>query len=500
LPDVKASIAEWTEGLRQYLRLARQYLNKVNKLLGGNRPAVTLLCYIDSRFIRVDVNDKGALMGEPLRMAVECDAITDLPAALQAALKEEPIGRRLWLLHDGVPNYTVEVPVAQVTGLSEEQIDQALLFELQELTGVVTTNLQSSHVLLAQVEGQNQYWLNHAPKTLIAQLQRVARECGCQLAGLLHPAGLPQLISTPAEASDWARLEVWPDVLVGVSGDGMGRCKAWVIQANAKPKRVQAELERWRGAVGDKIPWESLGDGMAVDFLPTNAQAVNLDQADPLALWLAAWGQTLAQTVPTHIPLLLPPEDPNRERWLMSGGAALAVAVCLLHLGWQHYRMHRLDSDKAFLQMGESQIKGMESEISRYKMQHDDLIKKLEPGLRVRTTATPEVLAALRQRLAALLRELAVNVSDGVVVEEIRTKPDAMIVKGVSLDAVEANKLASALETRLHGLGWRIEPPRKKDLALDAKGGPWEFEILLTDTSQPVPADVAKNPPKGVGR
>jgi hypothetical protein len=499
LADIKASMAEWLEGLRQFTGLARQYLDKVNKLLGGNRPAVTLLCYIDSRFIRVDVNDKGVLLGEPLRLAVECDAITDLPMALHAALKEETIGRRLWLLHDGVPNYTVDVPVAQVTGLSEEQINQALLFELQELTGVVTTNLQSSHVLLAQVEGQNQYWLNHAPKTLIAQLQRVARECGCRFAGLLHPAGLPHLISASAEESGWARLEVWPDVLVGVSGDGMGRCKAWVMQAGAKPKRVQAELDRWRSALGDKIPWESLGDGMALDFLPTSALAVNLDQADTLALWLAAWGQTLAQTVLAHIPVLLPPEDPNRERWLMAGGAAVALTVCLLHLGWQNYRVHSLEPDKAFLKMGESQIHSMESEISRYKMQHDDLAKKLEPGLRVRTVATPEMLAALRQRLAALMRELAVNVSDGVVVEEIHTKPDAMIVKGVSLDAVEANTLATALEARLRGLGWRIEPPRKKDLALDAKGGPWEFEILLTDTSQPAPADAAKNPAKGGG-
>lgn len=488
-------------GLKQLIGQARLSLNSLNRVFGGDRPASTLLCFINNRFIRVDLNDKGGRVGDPLRLPLECDTITDLPLALTEALKgTQPIGRHLWLLHDGLPNHTVEVPVGQVVGLSDEQVNQALLFELQELTGVVTTNLQSSHVLLSQVEGQNQYWLSHAPKTLIAQLRRTAKEYGCRFDGLLHPAGLPYAVAAENQERAWARLEIWPDVMVGLNGDHSGRCNAWVMQAGAKPKRVQTEVERWRSKLGDKLHWETLGDGLAVDFLPPTALAINLDQDDTLFRWLEAWGQTLVKALPTHIPVLAPPEDPNRERWLMAAAAAVALAVCLGHLGWQQHRQSRLAPDRAFLKRSQAQISGMEMELTRYKKQHDELIKKLDPGMRVQAVATPEVLAALRKRLAVLMRAVAVNSSDGIVIEEIHTKPNALIVKGVSLDAAEANKLASALEAQLGGLGWRIEQPRKKDLALDAHGGPWEFEILLDDAGPAGFADTAKAQVQGSDR
>jgi hypothetical protein len=482
LTDTKVSLAESAKGLQQLIHQASLPLEQARRLLRGNRPALTLLCSVNNQFVRAEVNDKGELLGEPQRLAVEYYTITDLPSAITTVLKsDQPLGRQLWLLHDALPNHTVELPSGQVAGLSDEQINQALLFELQELSGIVTTNLQSSHVLLAQVEAQNLYLLSHAPKTLMAQLRRVARECGCRFAGLMHPGGLPYGIIHDKQPNAWARLERWADVLIGVNGDGQGHCKLWAMQSGAKPKRVQSEVERWRLALGDKIHWESLGEGMAMDFLPEQTRAVSLDRDDTLGLWLSAWGRTLAGGKPAHLPALVPPDDPNRERWLMAAGASVALALCLLHFGWQYRREHSLESDKVFLKGSESQIRGLETEVGRYQKQRDEMAKKLEPGMRGRAAATPEVLAALRQRLTALLREIAVNSTDGVVIEEIRTKPEATIVKGISLNAAEANKLASALEARLRGLGWRIEPPRKKDLALDAGGGPWEFEILLSD-------------------
>lgn len=485
LPKINVPASKWLQTWQPSIGQISPFFHRFKHWFGGNRPALTLLCCVNGRFIRADLDDRGGLLGPFQRLPIECDAVTDLPQALAATVNEDhPFGKRLWLLHDSLPNQTVEVPGGQVAGIADEQLSQALLFELQELTGLVTTNLQAAPVLLSQLEGQNTYWLAHVPKTLIAQLRRVAKELGCEFAGLAHPAAVPHPLTPDTGDTPWARLEVWPDMLIGMDASTGGKRNLWALSGNAKPKRVQTDVERWRNALGAKVQWEALGDGMAVDFLPSNTRVVNLDNDDTLSLWLERWGQTLLHGAPGHCPALLPPEDPARENWIMAAGAAGALAVCLLHWGIQYYRMQSVEPDKIFLKRSESSLVGLETEIGRYKRQHDELIKKLEPGLRGRATATPEVLAALRKRMAALLRELALNASDAVVIEEIHTKPESIVVKGVSLEAAEANRLAQALETHLHGLGWRIEPPRKKDLGMDASGGPWQFEILLSDAGQ----------------
>lgn len=471
----------WLE-LTRRLAIASEGLERLGRIVSGGRPALTLLCVMERRFIRADMDNHGHLLDGIKYLPIECDAIADLPKAVDAALKDglRP-GRRLWILHDGLPSQLVTVPSAQLAGLSNVQIGQALLFELEQLGGGATQNQQSSQMELRQSDGQAEFWTVHAPKTLIAQLRRTARQFSSRFAGLLHPCGLSSGLSLEAGENGWARLEIWPDAIMGLHKDRDGNAKVWMLPSGAKPKRIQSEIERWIGMLGGKYRLETLGDGVAIDLMPEESTPVDLEDEQVLGKWLSGWGNLLARGASAPVPILAAPEDPNREIWLMAGFAAAAMAVCLLHAGLMTYREHQLEKDKGFFRMNETRRQGLEVEVERIQKQRDEYKSKLEPLMSGRAATTPELVAALRRRFASLLREISDSVTDGVVVEELHTKANEIILKGVSLNAADANGLAVELSSRLKGMGWSIQPPRKKDLVMDAGGGPWEFEIPLAD-------------------
>lgn len=483
LADGKALITKAAEFTRQLPQHVAGLVRRVSQLLGGRRPAATLLCVIANRFVRADMDAEGRLLAEPEWLPIQCDSIADLSLAVTTALAgERAVGRRLWLLHDGLPNHTVTVPTGQVAGLEGLQLSQALLFELEQMTGNPLPNRQAAHALISLEDGQSLYWLTHVPKTLIAQLQRAAKQQGCQFAGLLHPGGLPRPLSVEAVQGKWARLEIWPDVLIGLDGGKQGKPNAWVIQAGTKARRIQGEVERWRAELGEGVVWETLGEGAVLDFMPADAKAIQWEDGEILVRWLNGWGTSLKQGLAAPIPLIEPPEDASLEPRWMAVYAVAAVAVCLLHWGWETRRVHEMEKELGFYRGNESRVMSLDVEVGRYRKQRDDLKRQMEPALGGgRAAQMPEVLAALKQRYASLLREVSISSTDGMVIEQILTKPEGVLVKGVSLDAAEANVLASALDGRLRGLGWRVEPARKKDLAYDVAGGPWEFEILLSD-------------------
>ena len=486
-----------TKRLRLLKQEALQRLDRLNLAFGNKRPAATLLCIVEGRVIRADADATGNLLGEPVRLPLECHSLSNLPEVVAEALRgDERTGRKLWVLCDALPNYLVSAPMAQVAGLGKEQLSSALLFELEQLTGQSSSNQQSAQIVVGQSEGMNHYWLSHASRALTAQLSRTAKAQGSAFSGLLHPGGVPLSLATEPSGQGWARLEIWPDILIGRHGGGPGQLQTWILPADTKLRRIEGEIERWQASLGDQFQWEALGQGVALDFLPSKTVPINLEGDDAILRWLTGWGKTLAQAYVPDMPVLAPPEDPNREKWLMAAGGGAALLVCLIHAGMQYAHSKSSEEDRLFLKSSEGNLKSIETEIQKYQRQKDDYTKKHEPALTGRAAPTPEVLAALRTRLSALLREIAMHSTDGMVVEEIHTKTDAVTVKGVCLNPTEANRLAAYLQNGLRGLGWRVQPPKKKDLAMDATGGPWEFEIVLTDSglagfASPMPATPA---------
>jgi hypothetical protein len=160
---------------------------------------------------RAECDARGCLLGEPAWLDAECRSAADLPLMVTDALRSgAPVGQRLWLWYDALPTHVLELPAAQVAGLRDAALHQALLFEAEQETGVDMARQQLAHILLGEQDSHCRYWITLAPEAALLEIQRVAARHGCGLAGLLHPGGLPKPLSPKAHKEDWARLEAWP--------------------------------------------------------------------------------------------------------------------------------------------------------------------------------------------------------------------------------------------------------------------------------------------------
>ena len=82
-------------------------------------------------------------------------------------------------------------------------------------------------------------------------------------------------------------------------------------------------------------------------------------------------------------------------------------------------------------------------------------------------------------KLLSLLVELRTN---DLVVEEIGGTEAGVLISGISLNGESAQALAKKLRERAVQLGWAVNPAKQDGQQKLSTGGPWKYEILLTDT------------------
>ena len=117
--------------------------------------------------------------------------------------------------------------------------------------------------------------------------------------------------------------------------------------------------------------------------------------------------------------------------------------------------------------------------------------------------ACRKAMQAQRQRVATLIRTLARQDTGQMVIETIDSQGDGLVLQGVCLTPQAADKLVGELSTALEPLGWRVRLPKRSALAVATGGGPWRFEVQLSDTAAAdrAPADEdLETPPRGKRR
>jgi hypothetical protein len=82
-------------------------------------------------------------------------------------------------------------------------------------------------------------------------------------------------------------------------------------------------------------------------------------------------------------------------------------------------------------------------------------------------------------RLLDLLVELR---APEMVIEKITGSEEGISISGISLNGEAAQALAKRLREKAVPLGWVVNPARQEGQQKLTTGGPWNYEILLTDT------------------
>ena len=470
----------WSISSIKPLKALLTRIDKARDKLRGNRPQHTLVYVAKNRLLRVDLDREGRFIGNPLIVDCDCATADALPTVLPRSLMGLPRpARKLWVLYEALPFYTLSLPSSQVTDVKPEQLRQALLFELEQMAGIGADNKQLAFSLFANEDGMNHYTVSLAPAKVFEQLQKSARKSACRLYGLAYAGAVPRRLHLDVPPGPWARLEYWANGVVGLHGTAEGVQGVLSFQ-EIPAKRLESELERWLKSLGLSVGIETLVTAPGINAPLLGDIPLSLENRDNLEEWLQAWATAISTGSLSGVPLFRPTVTPEQELNMTIGLASAALALCLVHFGWYHHQSTLMEGERDRLKKTEQKIKTFNEGIKKQQEKRDGIVKALDK-IKGQHVSLPLVLDALRRRPAMLLRDLALHRTDDVVVERIVAEKDAVVVEGASLKPAAANDLSALLEPRMDALGWRMAPPEKKDMGLFAGGGPWSFKMRLTD-------------------
>lgn len=451
----------------------------IPNIINFNRPAHTLLFITEAKTFRADADRQGVLTSGVETIESECPNLNRLADSLEhiAENTAAPLGRKLWILTPHLQVSLLSVPSMQVEGVDEETLIQALQFELEGMTGQSSIDMILAYHLLSVRDEFNNYWVSQVHQLVFEDVIQAVKKAGCRLGGLLHPGALPVPLRS-SEASEWIRLECWPGQILALISqkDEEFNIKSFYLDSN----HWQTELEEWFSEQDRVIHSESLYNNQ-IEFIPATDHALYLNDPETIAIWLGHWAHLLLQNKVPSVPVLSPRSKVNKELLLISASGAGALLICGTHLLWNLYYTNYYTSEFESLQQTAKGIKALQAEIKKKRDQRNTIQKQLV-RLENDSKSIPDMLTALQQRPSRLLRAIATGHPDQMVLEEIKIDVDKVIVRGVTLESVAANEMTGYLEENLTGIGWSIDPPKKKDMNLFSEsGGPWEYEIVLND-------------------
>jgi Tfp pilus assembly protein PilN len=445
-----------------------------------NRTALTLLVVTRQEIIRADFTGRGPLVPAGLWREPR-PSLDDVPSLVEAALHLAPKpGRKVWVLCSDFWAQTLTMNARATAKLAGDELAQAIGFEVETLSGTSAFECVVGFAgLPAAKDDERSFWVIQVKSGDRDAIEGIIRRGGGKLAGIGHPAGLPEPLSPALGADDpsWQRVELWPESIVCLHCGSDRQLRVHVINADPNHERWHAEEENWRAQLSTVARREMrLTTGEVVTFRSDGQPEVSEETEDGQATWLTAWAGVLSRREPS-VPIVRPVPQPMapKMRFAIAAGLALAVATCC----WGHYRYVQT-VQLAPLQAESQRLR----EPVRRNADLDQQIAKLEKELteqRQQTEALQqctETLLAQRQRLARLLTAVADTLPEDLFVQKIDGDIGQPCLHGVCLLESQANQFAARLARTLAG-DWHIKETRLKARERYTDGSPFAFQLHL---------------------
>jgi cell division protein FtsB len=407
---------------------------------------------------------------------------------------------RVWILSSESWTQTLSLSRETVAGLKEDQLGRALGFESEPFSGIPGLESSVGHVALPGRNGQQAFWLIQVPTSQMEQVESVVRQAGGKLVGLSHPGGIPRTLTFPnSERGNWQRVELWPGVVLNVRAGAGRRPVVEVRNVDPRPGRWEADAERWQtdGSLSARV--EALHATGGVSRADLEFQdCLSFEEPDGLKRLLQAWAEVLAAGEP-GVPVIRPPKRPvpASSRWALTAALALvAVVACVGHYVAVQQQKRFLETETARLREPADKMASLKKELQSLSAREESLKKdcaKLTDDL-----ARFETVKRLqKQRVALLLSVLARQANEETVIHKIDGNENEIILHGVCLQHDRADALAATLADALTAYGWQVHPADKRSKELLVRGGPWQFDLRITDVAGARPDQFGSSPPDG---
>ena len=441
------------------------------------RPAHTLLYITEAKTFRIDTDRRGVMHGEVETIEVRCDTSNSIPAALEHIIENSPVlGKKVWLLYARLSTYLLNLPSVQVSGVEDEVLEQALLFEYESLTGQSITHSQLAYHFFSEADEMSSYWINLLAKETFTKTGEVLKKARCKLGGITHPGGF--LVSGD-DAPSWLRIEAWSNSFFALTKNPETGLSMHIIHPEQSPD-WQDEIDHWIVDTGTVDKSEAIINNK-IEYLPETNESYHLTLDGALVFWLGLWADYLVNTDEPALPLLNVRRKINLDLVFMLGGGSLALALCVGHFTWNLYLRNDYEYKTTQLTAAEKDIKSARAGVNKSRDESRALQQKIEL-LRKNVTVIPAAMEALQRRPMALLNGLSQHTPEDLLIESVSVDEALhIVIKGVSLQPQLINQLASHVKPDFAALGWRVNAPTKTDLLAFKEGGPWEFSLVLVD-------------------
>jgi hypothetical protein len=458
---------------------------------------LTLVVLLPDRLVRADFKSPQA--AEPSQFAVrERPDIDDQASLVEIALSlvsKRP--GRTFVLSSEVWSHTPAVSLVNLRNTSAEEVRQMLAFDAEPLSNLSAFEAATGVLTLGDAAGMRTFWVTQVNSAVRDQMVDAVAAAGGKLAGVLHPAGVPQPLDLVPEGGqstvDRGRIEYWPGVTARVAHRA-GKITAAKVDDSGRAADHEAAADAWRKeanvvAVGTL---EARGGQSDVDD-----ESLNLADEATLRRWLAAWNRALRAKTPA-VPLVTVPARPMTQRQQQMIAAVvglLALGACYGHHAWVKNQMEAAATEQ-------TRLEAPGKEVASVKLQATSIEKELTKireeaaKLKVEVTQAEAIFDSHRRRLPELLRRLSADssASHDWVLQRISGSGRELTLGGTTMHPEHISQLASELSVDLESLGWGVEPPKQEARNLSENGGPWAFELKLVDRKQTTATPAAPTP------
>ena len=430
----------------------------------GKKPQVTIIFVADREVVRLDFGRQAAVPTYQFRS--EVDAESSLVQSIGLVLQGQPrVGQRVVVLSTTVWSQVLFLPAMSVQGISREELAEALKFEAETLSGLEIDDIAISFLAGERSEDQQKYWVSVFSQIELTLLTQSIQNAGGRVVQVMHPAGAGRLEANLGER----QVEFWDrSCFIFEAGKRiLGRVQVSNDESICNPETkliFGPENEIGTEPVGKSI--RTLAKEVDL-FEWASGIAVALEGTEvPFAPVLQVVRRTVATPVRHLISLLL---------------AIVIGAFCVWHWFFVSGQNNRLRAEIVKIQEPARKKKKYNSELATILENRNKVAAEAEEvGDQLKRVQF--FIDYQKDRFAQLLDLLVELRTDELVIGDLGASEEGVSISGVSLSVESAQAFAKRLRENAVGMGWVVNPAKQEGRQQMTSGGPWDFEILLTDT------------------
>ena len=185
----------------------------------SKKPDLTILLISSTRIVRGDIR-----IGSPAEVELwqqPRPAVSELEILVDAAMRLGPKpGRVTWILSSDIWTHIMNLPVASSSGANRDQLQKALSFEAETLSGINAFDSIVGLNPLGAKGVENQFWVIQVLASQRNALEKVVKSFGSRFGGICHPGGLPRVLAEVNRVpKSWQRIEVWAGGIFCIHND-----------------------------------------------------------------------------------------------------------------------------------------------------------------------------------------------------------------------------------------------------------------------------------------